>query len=149
MTVTEFLPRPLRRIVSPIVPAPLLTDNTYDQAESGYYNVGYLTTSRNSARTQEFDSSPDGAAQRTILSDAAGSHTVYNALTYNQTAYKLYYPGGLSIGDNASRCKIGDSYRITARLAPTRAASEPRCPTTRPAACCGGASSRQLSPPRC
>jgi YD repeat-containing protein len=101
-----------RRIVAPVVPDPLLTDNTYDQAESGYYNIGRLTQSRNSARTEEFDYSPDGALQRTISSDAAGSHTIYNALSYNQLAYKLYYPGGLSIGDNASRWTYDGAGRL-------------------------------------
>ena len=101
-----------RKIAAPIVPDPLLTDNTYDQAESGYYNVGRLTTSRNSARTEEFDYSPDGALQRTISSDAAGSQTIYNALSYNQLAYKLYYPGGLSIGDNAARWQYDGAGRL-------------------------------------
>jgi hypothetical protein len=49
---------------------------------AGYFSIGRLTTSRNRARTEEFDYSPEGALPRTISSDATEAHTVCNALSY-------------------------------------------------------------------
>jgi RHS repeat-associated protein len=101
-----------RRITLPAVPDPLLTDNIYDEARAGYYNVGRLTTSRNSAVTQTFDYSAGGAAQRQVSTDAAGAHSVTASLYFDSPVYKVYSPGALSVGTSASHWTYDGAGRL-------------------------------------
>ena len=80
-----------------------MTSNTYDEARAGYANFGKLTTSVNAAATHIFDYDGDGAVRHQKLTDASGAHETYAVQIYGQTAYKLYYPGGLAVGSDASR----------------------------------------------
>ena len=80
------------RIVSPIVPDPLLTDNVYDDPAAGLYNLGKLTKSRNSASTQVFGYDGDGAAWYQGVLDASGWHHSYAPRSYGQVTHKTYYP---------------------------------------------------------
>jgi YD repeat-containing protein len=83
-----------RRIVSPVVADPVLTDNIYDEAVAGYYNIGRLTTSANAARTQKFNYSAHGLVKYRIETDSAGSHHSYVNLYFDGSVhYKSYWIG--------------------------------------------------------
>ncbi|TPM32938.1 RHS repeat protein [Mesorhizobium sp. B2-3-4] len=56
---------------SPVV----LAQNTYDQAASGYYNIGQLTTSTNAAATQSFNYDGLGKVSRQDATIAGLTHT--------------------------------------------------------------------------
>ena len=47
------------------------------------------------------------------LTDASGAHETYAVQIYGQTAYKLYYPGGLAVGSDASRWTYDSAGRLT------------------------------------
>lgn len=84
-----------RRIITPVVPDPILTANTYDQPKAYFYNIGKLTTSTNANRTQTVDYDANGLVQLTVN----GAHIVYEARSVSgHTLYKIYYPGGLYVG---------------------------------------------------
>ena len=101
-----------RRIVSPIVPDPLLTDNVYDDPAAGLYNLGKQTKSSNSASTQVFGYDGDGAAWYQGVLDASGWHSTYAPRVYGQILYKLYNPGALSIGTDANRWTYNGAGRL-------------------------------------
>jgi YD repeat-containing protein len=84
----------------------VLTSNTYDQARPYYnYNAGHLTASANSARTQTFDYSTNGAVQHMAETDAAGSQDTWTVGSYfgECVLYKSYYPSLLNVGTDANR----------------------------------------------
>jgi RHS repeat-associated protein len=81
-----------RKIVSPIVTDPVLTANTYDEPVTGYYNIGRLTTSTNSARTQKLNYSAHGLVKYKTETDSAGSHYSYVNLYFDGSVhYKSYW----------------------------------------------------------
>jgi RHS repeat-associated protein len=91
-----------RRIVSPVVADPVLTENVYDEARAGYYNIGKLTTSRNAASEQVFNYSANGSVQYKIEGDAANKHYTYvNMYAGGQVNYKSYWAStGSAIATN-------------------------------------------------
>ena len=91
-----------RRIVSPVVPDPLLTEITYDEPLAGYYNLGKLTKSRNAAATQVFAYDGDGALWYQATGDSSGWHYTYTTRKYGQILHKIYSPGPLNIGTDAT-----------------------------------------------
>jgi YD repeat-containing protein len=94
-----------RKIILPVIADPVLTDNSYDQARPYYaYNVGRLTTSVNSERTQTFDYSTSGGVQHRLDTDASGSHDVYSGPNFDGSLrYKIYfYPTQLNVGSDAA-----------------------------------------------
>lgn len=102
-----------RRIVSPVVADPLLTENIYDEPRAGAYNSGRLTTSRNANVTQTFDYAGDGSVQKRTDTDAAGTHSVASGLLYGSPVFKTYAPGGLTVGTNAARWTYDGAGRLT------------------------------------
>jgi RHS repeat-associated protein len=81
-----------RKIVSPVVMDPVLTANTYDEVRPGYYNIGRLTTSANSARTQKLNYSAHGLVKYKTETDSAGSHHSYVNLYFDGSVhYKSYW----------------------------------------------------------
>jgi RHS repeat-associated protein len=84
-----------RKILSPIVADPVLVTNTYDQPKAGFYNVGKLTGSSNSTRTQTMDYDANGF----LAVNNNGGHVVSEARSGSgQTLYKTYGPDGLQVG---------------------------------------------------
>jgi YD repeat-containing protein len=59
-----------RKILSPIVPNPVLATNTYDQPKANFYNIGKLTSSTNAIRSQTFDYDANGF----LYQNADGGH---------------------------------------------------------------------------
>jgi YD repeat-containing protein len=81
-----------RKIVSPIVADPVLTANIYDEVRPGYYNIGRLTTSENTARRQTLNYSAHGLVKYKIETDSAGSHHTYVNLYFDGPVhYKAYW----------------------------------------------------------
>jgi RHS Repeat len=86
-----------RKIISPIVPNPVLATNTYDQSNANFYNIGKLTSSTNAARAQTFDYDANGY----LAYNVNGSHAVYNVVSNTgQTLFKYYAPGVVYVGGN-------------------------------------------------
>jgi hypothetical protein len=81
-----------RKIASPIVADPVLTANIYDEVRPGYYNIGRLTTSENTARKQTLNYSAHGLVKYKIETDSAGSHHSYVNLYFDGSVhYKAYW----------------------------------------------------------
>jgi RHS repeat-associated protein len=102
-----------RRIVSPVVPDPVLTTNTYDEALTNYYNVGRLTKSVNASATRSYLYGGNGDVAQERLDDASGSHITSN-LRWNNSAIvsKVYYPGPVEIGNNTNRWTYDGAGRL-------------------------------------
>jgi RHS repeat-associated protein len=102
-----------RRIVSPVVPDPVLTTNTYDEALTNYYNVGRLTKSVNASATRSYLYGGNGDVAQERVDDASGSHITSN-LRWNNSAIvsKVYYPGPVEIGNNTNRWTYDGAGRL-------------------------------------
>jgi YD repeat-containing protein len=62
-------------VTEPSVPDPVLVQNIYDQYRPGYYNVGQLTTSQNSAATHLMDWHPSGNLARRATTIGGKTYT--------------------------------------------------------------------------
>ncbi|MER9335046.1 FG-GAP-like repeat-containing protein [Mesorhizobium sp. M0293] len=82
-----------------------LTQNTYDQAEAPYANIGQLTTSQNPIATQsyKYDSLGKLGLQVTTFASPNVMHVTYDVHDRSgQTVKKVYYPGPLEFGTTAA-----------------------------------------------
>ncbi|WP_181176561.1 RHS repeat-associated core domain-containing protein, partial [Mesorhizobium sp. B2-3-5] len=80
-----------------------LTQNTYDQAAAGFYNIGQLTTSTNPAATQAFKYDGFGKVARQDAAIAGLTHTTTTVRDASgQTLATQYLPVQLDFGTTAS-----------------------------------------------
>ncbi|WP_292637873.1 RHS repeat-associated core domain-containing protein, partial [Mesorhizobium sp.] len=76
-----------------------LTQNTYDQAASGYYNIGQLTRSENAAAVQLYNYDGLGKLARQDATIAGITHTTFNVHDGSgQTLRSQYFPVQLDFG---------------------------------------------------
>ncbi|QPC95068.1 hypothetical protein GA829_09285 [Mesorhizobium sp. INR15] len=80
-----------------------LTQNTYDEAASGFYNIGQLTTSTNPAATQSFRYDGFGKIARQDVTIAGLTHTTTSVRDASgQTLATQYLPVQLDFGTVAA-----------------------------------------------
>lgn len=80
-----------------------LTQNTYDQAAAGFYNIGQLTTSTNPAATQAFKYDGFGKVARQDVTIGTLTHTTTNVRDASgQTLRTQYLPVQLDFGTSAT-----------------------------------------------
>ncbi|WP_164754907.1 MULTISPECIES: RHS repeat protein [unclassified Mesorhizobium] len=76
-----------------------LTQNTYDQAASGYYNIGQVTRSENAAAVQLYNYDGLGKIARQDATIAGITHTTFNVHDGSgQTLRNQYFPVQLDFG---------------------------------------------------
>ncbi|WP_164755338.1 RHS repeat-associated core domain-containing protein [Mesorhizobium sp. M7A.F.Ca.US.014.04.1.1] len=81
-----------------------LTQNTYDQAASGYYNIGQLTRSENAAAVQLYNYDGLGKVARQDATIAGITNYTFNVHDGSgQNVYVQYFPVQLDFGSNANR----------------------------------------------
>lgn len=80
-----------------------LTQNTYDQAAAGYYNIGQLTTSTNPSATQAFKYDGFAKIARQDVTIGTLTHTTTNVRDASgQTLATQYLPVQLDFGTSAA-----------------------------------------------
>jgi len=81
-----------------------LTQNTYDQAAAGYYNIGQLTRSENAAAVQLYNYDGIGKVARQDAIIGGITHVTFNVHDGSgQNVYVQYFPVQLDFGSNANR----------------------------------------------
>ncbi|MER9934333.1 RHS repeat-associated core domain-containing protein [Mesorhizobium sp. M0088] len=81
-----------------------LTQNTYDQAAAGYYNIGQLTRSENAAAVQLYNYDGLGKVARQDATIAGITNYTFNVHDGSgQNVYVQYFPVQLDFGSNANR----------------------------------------------
>ncbi len=100
----DQLGRLLRReVTAPVIADPVLAQNTYDQARSGYHNVGQLTTSTNSDATHLIDWLASGNEGRRVTTiDGIVSTAVTGENFGHLPVYRNYAPHALNFGTAAN-----------------------------------------------
>jgi YD repeat-containing protein len=89
----------LREVTAPNLTVTTLADNTYDEAETGYFNVGQLTTSVNGAVTRERDyDASGGIARDDALIEGARHVTATLRNAGHLTEALTYEPHTLAVG---------------------------------------------------
>ncbi|CAN7509906.1 RHS repeat-associated core domain-containing protein [Mesorhizobium sp. LjRoot246] len=94
-----------------------LTQNTYDQAEAPYNNIGQLTTSQNPIATQsyKYDSLGKLGLQVTTFANPNVMHVTFDVHDRSgQTVKKVYYPGPLEFGTTAAPLQYTAGNRLYA-----------------------------------
>ncbi|MBZ9721559.1 hypothetical protein LB519_27325 [Mesorhizobium sp. AD1-1] len=80
------------------------TQNTYDQAAAGYYNIGQLTRSENAAAVQLYNYDGLGKVARQDATIAGITNYTFNVHDGSgQNVYVQYFPVQLDFGSNANR----------------------------------------------
>lgn len=120
-TVTAMTYDPLdrlltRTVTSPTVADPVLVKNTYDQARSGFFNIGKLTTAQNGAAVHVIDYARSGNEAKRVTTIDGNTHTteVFEDKSYKPLR-KRYNPYTLEFGTTASPWTYttnGDLYSI-------------------------------------
>ncbi|MDX8459801.1 RHS repeat-associated core domain-containing protein [Mesorhizobium humile] len=90
-----------------------LTQNTYDQASAGNYNVGQLTRSENAAAVQLYNYDGLGKVARQDATIAGITHVTFNVHDGSgQNVYVQYFPVQLDFGSNANRLQYTAGNRL-------------------------------------
>ncbi|MER8753353.1 hypothetical protein NKH57_29745, partial [Mesorhizobium sp. M1050] len=90
-----------------------LTQNTYDQAASGYYNIGQLTRSENAAAVQLYNYDGLGKIARQDATIAGITNTTFNVHDGSgQNVYVQYFPVQLDFGSNTNRLQYTAGNRL-------------------------------------
>jgi RHS repeat-associated protein len=99
----DQLGRLLKRwVVSPSVSDPVLVENIYDEARTGYFNVGQLTTSKNTAAIHRIDYGKSGnALKREAVIDGHSHVTLVTEDKSHKPTRIRYTPGTLDVGTSA------------------------------------------------
>ncbi len=114
MTTYDGLDRVKKReITAPVVVDPVLADNTYDEARSGYFNIGRLTTTSNSQVTKTLDYHASGNVAKAVSNIGAVSHTTETGEDSRQLpTWKLYDPHLVAVGSVSQPWTYGDDGRL-------------------------------------
>ncbi|MER9295713.1 FG-GAP-like repeat-containing protein [Mesorhizobium sp. M0621] len=90
-----------------------LTQNTYDQAASGYYNIGLLTRSENAAAVQLYNYDGLGKVARQDATIAGITNYTFNVHDGSgQNVYVQYFPVQLDFGSNTNRLQYTAGNRL-------------------------------------
>ncbi|MDA4848911.1 toxin TcdB middle/N-terminal domain-containing protein, partial [Hoeflea poritis] len=100
----DGLDRPLTRtITAPVVADPVLAQFTYDEARSGYYNVGQLTSASNSSAARTIDYHASGNEAKNEVTIDGATHTTTTGEDLGELpVWKLYDPHLVTVGSAAS-----------------------------------------------
>ncbi|WP_198032228.1 RHS repeat-associated core domain-containing protein [Mesorhizobium sp. LNHC252B00] len=90
-----------------------LTQNTHDQAASGYYNIGQLTRSENAAAVQLYNYDGLGKVARQDATIAGITNTTFNVHDGSgQNVYVQYFPVQLDFGSNTNHLQYTAGNRL-------------------------------------